>query len=386
MTNRSCKSHHLDDSSDENTLLQVAYILSYRDPHYIRSLSLLHALNACPGIKVVVASNTSKGLWRYVQTWRALRRIRAKEAPDVYLMGFRGHEIFWAVHFMIRGTPLAFDALMSPHAALHEEGKGGSIGKWLAPLIRRLEGRILQRADLVLTDTQLHAGYYVRTFGLPEVKVCALPVGAIETELDTSKSAILNTEPFNVLFYGSFLRLHGIEVIVAAAAKLVDLPIRFDFIGGNAGQGKHLHKQCAQSNVTCYTYRRWIPFTQLLEVEIPRASICLGGPFGGTPQARRVVTGKTSQCLALGKATIIGRIKEDYGFVDRLNCLLIEQADADALAGAIRWAYENRSKLTHIGACGHALYCERLSVRVIAERLLPALWKISTAPTAGKQP
>jgi glycosyltransferase involved in cell wall biosynthesis len=89
-----------------------------------------------------------------------------------------------------------------------------------------------------------------------------------------------------------------------------------------------------------------------------------------------VITGKASQCIALGKATVIGRIEEDDGFIDRVNCLLVEQADPKALAEAIRWAYMNRETLADIGARGRLLYNSRLSIHTISERLMPRLRRI----------
>lgn len=363
-------------------MLCVGYILSYRDPNYIRSHSLLQALGGFADVRVVIARNTSKGLWRYVETLRALRRMRAMNAPDVYLLGFRGHEIFWPVRWMTRGAPLVFDAFISPSAVLREENKAGPVGRLLAPLVHRIERRTLQRADLVLTDTRLQAEYFIQRFALPVAKVHALPVGAIEVDGICAQDAAAASEVFSVLFYGSFLPLHGVAVIVAAAARLADLPIRFDFVGGDTRQANQLRRRCAQSNLTRYTHRRWVPFEQLLQTEIPRASLCLGGPFGGTPQARRVVTGKTSQCLALGKATVIGRINEDYGFADRVNCLLVEQADAEALAAAIRWAYENRTQLPAIGARGRCLYGESLSISVVSARLRPVIDRVRASLSA----
>jgi glycosyltransferase involved in cell wall biosynthesis len=356
----------------EHQLLCVAYVVSYGDPHYIRNRSLLKALGDMPEVKVAVARNARRGIWRYFETLHALLRLRATFTPDIYILGFRGHEIFWLVRFLTRGSPLAVDALMSPSAALAEENKAGLVGRLLAPLVKAFERSLLRRADLVLTDTRLHAEYLAHTFALPLAKICPLPVGAIEFDRDSMPNHADAGDPFRVLFYGSFLPLHGIDVIVAAAALLGDLPLVFDFIGGRTSQAKRLHRQCKSSNVR-HTHRQWVPFDQILRTEIPRASLCLGGPFGGTPQARRVVTGKTSQCLALAKATIIGRIDEDYGFIDKVNCLLVDQRDPKALANTIRWAYENRAILAGIGALGKALYEVRLSTRVIGEQLLPAL-------------
>lgn len=353
----------------------IAYVLAYRAPDYIRSQCLVRALDQSPDIELLVARNRSTGILRYLETWRALRQLRNTHSPDVYILGFRGHEIFWLVRWLIGNKPLVFDALMSPSASLREERKGGLLGRLLAPLINRFERGILRNADLVLTDTRQHALFYETHFSLRTEHILAIPVGAVETAISsqTIPQPEIKHAPFSVLFYGSMLPLHGIDVIVSAAALLTDLPIRFDFIGGKDKQSQQLHSQCAAHGVSQYTHRKWVPMTRLLEHEIPRADICLGGPFGNTPQAQRVVTSKSSQGLALGKATVIGSIDEGYGFIDKCNCLLVPQADAPALAAALRWCYENRECLHAIGMRGKQLYADKLSVASIASALIPAL-------------
>jgi hypothetical protein len=70
---------------------------------------------------------------------------------------------------------------------------------------------------------------------------------------------------------------------------------------------------------------------------------------------------------------VIGAIDEDIGLRDKDNCLLVPQADPDALVAALRWAFEKRSELPEIGMRGQVLYREKLSVHVIAQRLCLAL-------------
>lgn len=368
--------------TDAPASIHLAYVLAYRAPQYIRSQSILKAIGNDPAIVLSIARNRSTGLWRYIQTWHSLVRIRkASPPPDIYVLGFRGHEIFWPIRWLTRGKPLIIDALMSPSIALKEEGKAGLFGHVVAPLLRHLEKGILRHANLVLTDTALHADLYEKEFGLTKEKILALPVGAVEPGFSTCSTApFMTNDPsaFNVLFFGSMLPLHGIDIIVSAAAKLRDLPIRFDFIGGNTKQASRLKNLCAEQGVTRYTHRCWVPLDELVARDIPHASLCLGGPFGGTPQARRVITGKTSQCLALGKATIIGDIDENTGFQDKSNCLLVPQADTDALADAIRWGFFHQDALHDIGKHGRMLYHNRLSVDTITEKLVPAIKRLCT--------
>jgi glycosyltransferase involved in cell wall biosynthesis len=368
-------------------MLKVCFVLSYRAPDYIRGRSICEALRRVPEVQLTLAVNRSRGIRRYWETVRALVLARKDFDPEIFILGFRGHEIAWLVRWLTRGKPLVIDAMMSPYAALKEEAKLGLPGKLLAPLWRKYESAILQQADAVLTDTRLHCEYYCNEFGLATDKITVVPVGAAEalsTELSPSERA--PTEPLRVLFYGSFLPLHGVDLIIEAAALVADLPIEFQFIGGSPAQGERLRAACSEHGVTRYAHRAWVPFELLMRDEIPRSDLCLGGPFGGTPQARRVVTGKTSQCLAQGKATIVGRIDEDVGYVDRVNCLLVEQGNAKAIADAIRWALDHRSELAAIGQRGKVLYSQRLSTRVIGERMLPMLHRLVNKDAMGGAP
>jgi len=348
--------------------IQICYILSYRDPKYIRAQSQIAALSHCVDFEITLATNTSKGVFRYLQTAIALIKARIQKNPDIYILGFRGHEIFWLVRWITKGKPLIFDALMSPYAALKYENKSGRIGKMIASFVRVLESHALKQSDVVLTDTRLHQVFYKKEFAVAENKIFALPVGAQEP---SGKETLCKSHPndFIVLFYGSFLPLHGVDIIVQAAGLLREYPIQFQFIGGKGKQVARLHDLCKTHQVTQYQHRLWVPFEQLIKQEIPQANLCLGGPFGNTPQAQRVITTKTSQCLALGKPTIVGKINEEIGFKDKVNCLLVEQGNPEALADSIRWCFENAHALTEIGKKGQALYQDQLSVAVIAKQL-----------------
>jgi glycosyltransferase involved in cell wall biosynthesis len=348
--------------------IKVCYILSYRDPNYIRTQSILNALRESDHFDVDVAINHHRDFLRYFDTIYKLFFIKRQRNPDVFILGFRGHEIYWPVRWIVGNKKIIFDALMSPYSALHDDKKNGRVGVMLSVIWRGFEAGILKNADFILTDTFLHESYYQKQFLIPPEKLNSIPVGAI-TIVPESSSESLWCRDFSVLFYGSFLPLHGIDIIIDAASKLIDLPVRFDFIGGSSAQAKRLNEQCKKNGVKNYTYQYWTPYNRLIAEVIPNASLCLGGSFGGTPQARRVITGKTSQCLALKKATIIGEIDTEVNFIDGENCLLVEQRNPNALAEKIRWCYKNKDRLTEIGEKGYILYEKELSVSVIKNRL-----------------
>lgn len=346
---------------------RVCYVLAYRAPDYIRSRSIIAALSALDDIELQIVINRNPGFNRYFDTLRRLLALDRRTKQDIFILGFRGHEIYWPVRWIARKRPIIFDALMSPYAALAEELKFGRAGLAFSMLWRGLEAGILRNADAVLTDTPLHATYFQESFTLDKSVIYPIPVGAITPS--RPPKPVDHRDEFTVLFYGSFLPLHGVETIIEAASQLRDLPIRFNFVGGSLSDARNLRTLCAKNRVANYSHTSWVPFDQLLTDWIPRATLCLGGPFGDTPQARRVVTGKTSQCLALASPTIVGRIEGDYGFADKQNCLLVEQGNAESLTNSLRWCYRNKEMLPAIGKAGQRLYEETLSVSVIRDRL-----------------
>jgi len=357
--------------------LKICYVLSYRAPDYIRTRSILRAIRKIPDVEIHEAINTDTGIARYLETYRKTQQIKNEYEPDIYILGFRGHEFYWPLRRLVGDKPIILDALMSPYASLSRERKFGMPGVVAASAWRIFERGILNDADVVLTDTTPHVHFYQQEFSLPSSKLLALPVGAEEGAAQIGSSEYKTpTKPqseMSILFYGSFLPLHGIDIILDAASLMRKLPIRFDFVGGNEKQARKLKAKCAELGIIRFTHKRWVSFDELINLIIPEADLCLGGPFGDTEQARKVITGKTSQCLALGKPTIIGKIDEDIGFVDKQNCLLVPQGNPQALAQAIQWAFDKRHQLSKIGEQGRSIYSERLSVNVIRQLLSQAL-------------
>jgi glycosyltransferase involved in cell wall biosynthesis len=348
---------------------KICYILSYRLPDYVRSKSLVKALNRMSGTVLLEAVNTSRGWRRYVETLARLIRCRLGERPAFYILGFRGYEIFWIVRLLTAGSVLVLDHMMSPYDSLLNERKAFRKGGLLEKFVYGYERGILRSSDIVLTDTESHRQYFAGLFGIPPEKIIAVPVGTDEEAFRPHPRAESGVNGlFHVFFYGSFLPLHGIPVILEAARLLHGKPVHFIIAGGKRpGEDPLPADRPSLANVT---HRGWVPYEELPDMAA-RADLCLGGPFGNTGQARRVITGKTFQFLAMGKPVVVGRILDDPGFIDRDNCLLVPQGSGEELANAILWCLENRDRLEDIGRNGRLLYDRLFSTECITQRLKP---------------
>jgi glycosyltransferase involved in cell wall biosynthesis len=290
--------------------------------------------------------------------------------PDCYVLGFRGYEIFWPVRAVTLGRPLVLDHLVSPYDSLLHERRKIRKGGLVERGIYHYERAVLRCADGILTDTMAHKAFIAETFNIDLGKLYTVPVGADEDLFQPSATEKTDEHDgrLEVFFYGSFLPLHGVDVIVKAAAILREDPVHFTLVGGRKRKLREVQQVCEELGPERITCVDWVDY-RCLPQWIGKADLCLGGPFGDTGQARRVITGKTYQFLAMGRPTVVGQIEEDCGFRDKWNCLLVPQGQPRALADAIAWCIEHRSRLELIGQEGRRLYSARFSLDQIAQRM-----------------
>ncbi len=339
--------------------LTVCYVLAYRNPAYVRTVSLLSALKS-QNHEVVEVINRRTGLLRYLEVPVRLAVARIRHRPNVYLLGFRGHEIFWPVRALTLGRPLIFDSLVSPTESLVAENKLGRGGQLAGRLLRPLERLMLRSSSAVLTDTEEHRSVLANRFSLPAEKIYAVPIGAF----DSDHAVRAPGSKFRVLFYATMIPLHGMDVVRRAIEELEAEGPEWRIIGGSP-----------DAVPATVDHASWIELSEIVETEIPTASLGLGGPFGATEQALRVVTGKTVQFMASGLPVLVANSEahRSAGFVDRRNCVMSEAGNSQSLIDSIRWAMAHPENLEEIGRRGRALYLQNFGVDAIAEALEEAM-------------
>ena len=228
-------------------------------------------------------------------------------------------------------------------------------------------------AGLVLADTAAHKAYFCETYGLDVGKVEVLPLG-YDDEAFFPRTAAASTEAgrenerFEVLFYGSFLPLHGTEVIVEAA-KIVaakDPSVHFKLVGSGRTQAAVRAGAADSANVE---FLGWQPLGDLPGL-IAGADVCLG-IFGRTEKARRVVPHKIFQCLGMKKALITARTPavEEF-FQHKRNIFLCDEPLAESLAAAVLELKKDRELREAAAGAGFALVREKYSAKAVGRRLL----------------
>lgn len=336
---------------------------SGREPEYPRNAVIRAAL--ARHFDVISITDSSRNLpLRYLRVGGHLLKA-AKIDFDLMFVGFLGQPLMPLARRLTR-KPILFDVFLSVYDTLcfdrHVFTPQSAVGK----MAFWLDRDSCARADQVLLDTQAHADYFKSTFSVPESKLQSLFVGCDENIFYPRKTR--NTTQL-VLFYGSFLPLQGIDVIVRAAKLLEERSnVNFRIIGTGIEEA-HIRALVSELDVRNVTFLPPVPLGQLPE-QIQEAAICLGGHFGASAKAGRVIAGKTFQCIAMGKPTIVGDNNANRELLQHgHDAWFCRMNNPEALAEAILRLISDPKLCARIGDNAHQTFMQRASIQVLSGQL-----------------
>lgn len=338
--------------------MKIAVVSCYDQTEYPRARILRAGFAAQENVEVTVIRNKQKGLLRYIEVPAKILAARFRVRPDAYVITFRGYEMLLYMVLTLVRKPIVFDELVNFEEWMYENGalKQGTLA---AKLFAKFYSWQLRKCRVILADTEAHAEYSANLSHVPRSRYVVLPVGTDESVFNSHAPVVDKDGTFDVLYVGAMKRLHGLSYVLDAAVALKDDPrITFTIVGGK--EKAKLACDEAKQKGARITYKPWVNFVELPKLAAS-AGLNLSGPFGNTLQSQFVVTGKTYNLLAAGLVPLIGKNRVQDGFKDKENCLLVPQADAKAIEGAIVWAAEHPAEMQAIGKAGRKLYEERFS-------------------------
>ncbi len=297
----------------------------------------------------------SPGAGAVVRAVAAEARLAFTSLPDadVLIVGYPGHLDMLAATRMGRRLPVVFNPLVSLEDTMVDDRRLVKRGSPIARAIRLVDRTAFRRADLVVADTSAHASYFGARFGLPADRLAVCFVGA-EDRLFTPGDR--GHAPFQALFVGKLIPLHGLETILAAAARCPDIEFRI------VGSGQ-LDDVLADRppNVRWET---WVDYELLPGVY--RSAGCALGIFGTSKKASRVIPNKAYQALATETPLITADTPAARELLTHeQDALLVPPGDADALAHAVRRLAANPTLGNDLGSRGRATYETHASEQVL---------------------
>lgn len=354
--------------------------LTGREFHYQRNIYVYNLLKNFGDVIVYhskIEKFTQRSILRRTVLLTALVYLNKASNPDLVFIGFYGHILTILLRNLIK-CPILFDAFISTYDTLCFDRKRFSPKSIPGQLSYWMDKKSCELANIVLLDTPQHVTYFKNTFRLEKKKMYSIPVGCDEDIFFPRKEKILKQENFTVLSYSTYLPIHGMDVVIQTAHKLVgDNSISFNLIGN--GQEFTKIKKYAEThslkNVNFYPPVHVNDLPNFIE----NSQVVLGGHFGSSEKAQRVIPGKIYQALAMGKALIATDTPANRGLLtNEVNALLTSPNNPDLLADAIVRLKKDKILAQKISINGRLLFEERCSIqanRNLMQKILQDIWE-----------
>jgi len=319
---------------------KVCYFGIY-DPQHWRSRILSRGFRRA-GFEVIecrINPREVKGIKKYFELYKKYKALRQNKF-DYIVVGFPGYFIVFLA-YVISSVPIIFDAYISYFDGVRDRRNYSLLHPkmWFAWCVDFVDG-LCSEAVLVLNYTS--KDFFVKTLKVKASKVEVLHKGADEAVFfPRQENRPKKKDKYIIGWWGSFIPLHGIPVIIDAANVLRhDDNIKFQIIGyGQLAQS--IKKQLEALGLSNVSLIPFIPQNQLVE-KILEFDIALG-IFSATPKAGRCITNKVFEAIAMGKPVITQDSKANREiFTHKLNAYLVPPGDPKALANAIKELIQNK--------------------------------------------
>lgn len=332
------------ESAPSSTPIRVHYYRVH-DTEYPRNARIRRYLASLDGVTVSVArpsTRRNRVLRLIVDIGRLLRDARRSDVLVLSEMRLVHAGIVGAIGRFTR-VPVIVDGFIGLHETAVGDRKDVPERSAHAWLLRRLDALAVRSSDLYLTDTEVRAEAIRARF--PTAAVLALPVGAPAWAVPRAAPPApaqdgtrvgTDDRPLRVLYYGNYIPLHGLDLVVDA---LVRLPERLSFQLTLIGDGRT--REAIEQRVRVEGFQGSCTFLPTvpegeLAAHIAAADVVLG-VFGPSEKARTVIANKVWQGLACGRTTITQR-GEAIGEIADLagpQLILTEVGSARSVADAL---------------------------------------------------
>ena len=229
--------------------------------------------------------------------WRLAARYRRVGPHDVVLVGYFGHLDVLLAWVLARRKRRVLDMFLSVYDTVVLDRRTVDSDSLQARLARLLDLLAVRASDLALLDTGPQVDFAAGELGLPAGKLAAVPVGAEPWQFPAGPPP--EGGPLKVLFYSSFIPLHGAETVAGAIRQLDGDDVTFTVVG--RGQDRAAFDQLV-AGLDDVKVHDWVPYERLGEL-VSGHHVVLG-LFGVTGKASRVVPGKVYQAACAARAIV----------------------------------------------------------------------------------
>jgi len=322
-------------------------------------------------IDVIECHEDIKNFFSFFSAYVKLFKKHRTLQYDVMIIPWKGI-ITLPLAKLVAKTPILHIGFISIYDTLVNDRRTVKEKSLKAKLIHLIEGLLLKLPDMIILDSLGEINYFVKEFNLDKKKFRRLFLSADETKFNP-KPVKEVSHPFTVLYFGGFIPLHGVVIIIEAARLLSDeKDIVFKLCG--KGQTKlEMEQLVNEYHLQNVEFLGFVSDEQLIK-EIEKSDVCLG-LLGRGEKAMKCVSNKAFEILCSQRALIAlnsNGIKE-IGGKNLENCILVPQNNPQELANSILNLKNDINLKKTISQNGRKLFVNNLSMKNVGLDLLKYL-------------
>ncbi|HNR67321.1 MAG TPA: glycosyltransferase [bacterium] len=339
--------------------MKILYIAG-REESYSRTRIVQQALRM-QGLEVKGIFPPDRSFKHYPRL--ILQGLRSARDCDVIIVGFYGQVILPFFKILTR-KPILFDMYIATYDTMVNDRNRARPGSIMARIYHWLDRLCCTWSKAIVLETQDHIEDFARKFKTPIDKFHRVFL-AVDERLIYPRPQRKNSDRFLVHFHGEYAPFHGVDTILRAAQLLRDESIEFQVVGRGITYNdcRELARALDLHNVQ---FIDPVPYEQLADL-IARADVCLG-IFGGNARMLRLTTNKVIESIAMHKPLITGKNQPVQELLhDRHSALLIERANPEALAKAIRELQDDASLRDKIAEEGYRVFLQHCTLEQLGK-------------------
>jgi len=337
------------------------------DPNYPRNKSIFKSLQNL-GFKLVHCQDGHGWLIRSLIL--LIKQLKNKYdyfyIPYAYLSIVNTFSVY--ILAKIRNKPLIIDMYISLYDTYVLDKKWISQHSIRAKLYWLLDWFSLKFADKVLVDTLDNGLFYEKTYQINKAKIYIVPVTCDANQFHPSKKQKNKKGEFSVGFWGHYIPLQGTMIIIQAI-KLLQKHSSLTFTLLGQGQEYEAVAQFIKKNkLNNIVLKDEIEYCKLPKF-IQNFDLVIGGPFGESDKADRVIPNKVVEALACAKPVIVGNTMAMRRIFKKGEVVFCPRMDPYTLAWEIYTYLKNNKYYEKIANNGYKWFCQNLNEGVLNNRV-----------------
>jgi len=301
------------------------------------------------------------------KNWKEIKKT------DAIYVGYPGHFdvlIAWPIAKLLK-KKLIFNPLVIFYTGFTEE-QGilkknsllGKVSKWGESFIYGL-------CDIVFADTPLQEKFLIDVLKLSKDKIRLLPIGADDEYYRATPYTNVSNK-INVIYYGLYSPIHGVDHIIEAANILKkDRDIIFTFVG-NGNTFKRNYAKAKEYGLTNCTFYHNTPLNEHPGI-IEKGDIFLGF-LEKHPSVDRIIPNKIYQGLALNKVVLTADAPVVRSlFTHKVNMYFCKPADPAELVNSLLELKKNPQLRKNIAETGYKLFKNNFTPQKVTNKLISYL-------------